>query len=62
VRESGSRLGFATESFNKIGVNGVLRKQHLQRNRTIKQNVMSKEYLGHTATTNAALNAISVVD
>jgi hypothetical protein len=62
MSETSSRLSLSAKALYKVWVIGVLRKQHLERNRTIKQKVMRQKNLGHAATTDAALDAVSIID
>ena len=55
-------LSFATEPFHECWICRVFGKQNLQRNRTIEQGVVGEEDLGHTTTTDAALDSVATID
>ena len=62
VGEAGSRLGFASEAFNKFRVNCEFGEEHLHGDVTGEQLVARQKHVGHTSSTDASLYAVTVVD
>jgi hypothetical protein len=62
MSETSSRSGFSAKTLDKVWVIGVLRKQHLERHRTIEQQIVRQKDFCHAAATNAALDAVTIVD
>ena len=62
MRQVCSRLCFTPEPLDKVLVHSKLRKQHLHRNLTVKQQVARRKDVGHPAASNPLVHLVAVVD
>ena len=56
------RLRLAAEALDEVGVDGELRKEHLDRHLAVEQTVVAEEDVGHAAASDALLHLVAVVD
>ena len=62
VRQVGCRLRLASKPLDERGIICKLRKQHLQSNRAIEQNVARQKHFGHAPAAYASLHPVALIN